>query len=463
MKKTSTIAFLLLLALCSFGRASQKETWKPLFNGKNFDGWKQLNGKAKYTIEGGEIVGTTVFGEPNSFMATQENYGDFVLELEYKVDSTMNSGIQFRSESKADYMNGRVHGYQFEIDPSPRRWTGGIYDEARRDWLYPLDLNPAAKEAFKQGQWNKVRIECIGTNIRTFVNGVPAAYVIDDLTPKGFIALQVHSIGKKEDEGRQIRWRNIRIQTENVKQTAPDKLFVANLIPNHLSAQETQNGYQFLWDGKTTKGWRGAHKTGFPERGWEISGGELSVQPSGGAESTNGGDIVTEREFGAFILQFDFKLTEGANSGLKYFVTEQEQSTGSAIGLEYQVLDDAKHPDAKLGAAGNRTLASLYDLIPSNREQRARRKIGEWNRGMVVVYPDNKIEHWLNGWKVLSYQRGTPLYETLVARSKYAQWKNFGMAPKGRILLQDHGDKVSFRNIKIKELKPEDVPACDCR
>ena len=132
--------FFLSLLTCAQSR-------KPLFNGKDFTGWKQLNGKARYTIDKGEIVGTTVFGEANSFLATEEQYGDFILEFEFTVDSTMNSGVQFRSESKPEYQNGRVHGYQFEIDPSKRAWTGGIYDEARRDWLYTMDLNPAAKTA----------------------------------------------------------------------------------------------------------------------------------------------------------------------------------------------------------------------------------------------------------------------------------------------------------------------------
>ena len=445
MKQLVFLAFFFI----SFSAIAQSNVkWQSLFNGKDLKGWKQLNGKAKYQVKNGAIVGTTVHGEPNSFLATAKDYGDFILELDFKVDSTMNSGIQFRSLSLPEYRNGRVHGYQFEIDPSKRGWSGGIYDEARRDWIYPLDLNPSAKTAFKQGMWNRARIECIGNSIRTWINGVPAAHVIDDVTPKGFIALQVHSINNKKDEGRQISWKNIRIQTQNVKPYPLQGVYVANLIPNHISDAERRNGVSFLFDGKDVSQWRGVHKDVFPAKGWKIEDGSLSVLPSGG-----GGDIVTRKQYGAFMLQFDFKMTEGANSGVKYFVTEGEINKEPVLGLEYQILDDDKHPDAKQGVVGNRKLASLYDLIPSLPEKRARRPIGEWNRGMVIVYPDNRVEHWLNGWKVLEYQRGAPYYHALVARSKFVEWPKFGLAEKGYILLQDHGDLVSYRNIKIRELK----------
>jgi hypothetical protein len=447
------IALLLLSPVALPAQDREASGWTSLFNGKDLTNWKPLNGKAKYEVQNGEIIGITVSGEPNSFLATRESYGDFILELEFKVDPTINSGIQFRSESRPDYKDGRVHGYQYEIDPSARAWSGGIYDEARREWLYPLAYNPSAKTAFKQNEWNRVRIEAIGNTMRTFLNGIPAAHLVDDVTPKGFIALQVHAIGKDQAAGQQVRWRNIRIQTDHLMPTPYDTIFVANTLQNNLSDQEKKNGLVLLWDGKTTSGWRGAYKEKFPENGWEIKDGMLSVIKSSGAESQNGGDIVTANDYGPFDLQFEFKLTEGANSGVKYFVTEKEGNKGSAIGLEYQVLDDDKHPDAKQGVVGNRTLASLYDLIPSMKVKSGLHKIGEWNFGRIVVYPDNRVEHWLNGYKVVEYARGSLIYQALVARSKYAQWENFGMAEKGKILLQDHGDKVSFRSIKLKELK----------
>jgi hypothetical protein len=436
--------------------------WEYLFNGKDLTGFKQLNGHASYRVEHGELIGTTVLNQPNSFLATEKEYADFIFEVDFKVDDQMNSGIQFRSEENdandkckvTDKKTpNRVHGYQMEIDPSNRAWSGGIYDEARRDWLYSLDNNPEAKKAFKHNEWNHYRIECIGTDIRTWVNGIACAHLNDDMTPKGFIALQVHSVYDPKNVGEEIRWKNIRIQTKHLQPSPPDSIFVLNLLVNNISKDEKRNGVHLLFDGKTITGWRGANKDYFPTKTWVINDGNLIVTKGQSAESQNGGDIVSINEYAAFDLQFEFKMTDTANSGVKYFVTEKEKTAGSAIGLEYQILDDDKHPDAKLGSIGNRTLASLYDLIPAKKNGREKLPIGEWNRGRITVYPDGRVEHWLNGWKVLEYQRGTQYYYALVARSKYVIYPNFGMAAKGHILLQEHGTEVAFRSIKIKELQ----------
>jgi hypothetical protein len=370
------------------------------------------------------------------------------------VDDGLNSGVQIRSESHKHYNNGRVHGYQFEIDPSPRAWTGGIYDEGRRGWLYPLTANPPAQKAFKNEEWNKGRVEAIGNSIRTWVNGIPCANLWDDMTLSGFIALQVHSIANKKDEGKTVRWKNIRICTTDLqkhKTPESDKTPEINTIPNTLSEREKRDNWQLLWDGKTNNGWIGAKSKTFPEKGWAIEDGILKVLKGTGGESTNGGDIITAKKYKNFILKVDFKITEGANSGIKYFVNpELNKGEGSAIGCEFQILDDARHPDAKLGVADNRTLGSLYDLIPPlpNKPFNFR----DFNTATIIV-KGNHVEHWLNGVKIVEYERNNQMWNALVAYSKYKDWPNFGNFAEGNILLQDHGDEVWFKNIKIKELQ----------
>ncbi|MBF0647800.1 DUF1080 domain-containing protein [Dysgonomonas sp. GY75] len=450
MNKNILLAIFLLFTAA----ISAQEKWEPLFNGKNLKGWKKLNGKAEYKVVDGTIVGISKMNTPNTFLATEKNYGDFILEFDFKVDDGLNSGVQFRSLSLKDYQNGRVHGYQFEIDPAARAWTGGIYDEARRNWLYPMTVNPPARTAFKNGQWNKARIEAIGSSIRTWVNGIACANIWDDMTLEGFIALQVHAIGDKAQEGKTVSWKDIRICTTDVekyKTSDANDAPQVNCIVNTISPKEAKEGWALLWDGKTTNGWRGAKISNFPEKGWVVDNGILKVLKSGGGESTNGGDIVTTRKYKNFILSVDFKITEGANSGIKYFVNpDLNKGEGSAIGCEFQILDDDKHPDAKLGVRGNRKLGSLYDLIPAPENKPFNKK--EFNTAVVVV-KGNKVEHWLNGVKILEYERNNDMWKALVNYSKYRDWPNFGNTAEGNILLQDHGDEVWFKNVKIKELK----------
>jgi hypothetical protein len=318
--------------------------------------------------------------------------------------------------------------------------------------LYPAAGNKAREQAFseqgmkifKHEDWNHVRIEAIGDSIKTWLNGEPRAELKDSMTARGFIGLQVHNIDSADKNGTQVRWRNLKI----TEIEAP---------LNTLTAAEKTAGWRLLWDGRTTDGWRSAKSETFPAKGWEIKDGVLSVLASGGAESAAGGDIITRERFSEFELVLDFKITPGANSGIKYYCQPNldpitgsgaKTTTGSAIGLEFQILDDARHPDAKLGCDGNRTIASLYDLMPASASKQPN-PIGEWNTARVLVRGSH-VEHWLNGAKVLEYERGGEEFRKCVKTSKYKTIPGFGEWADGHILLQDHGNDVSFRNVKIR-------------
>jgi len=241
MKNLSGLCLIMFSVIIS-GCSSDKP-WENLVR-KDLSNWIELNGTAPFELKNGEITGTTVFESPNSFLCTKEKYGDFILEFDTWFDPQMNSGVQFRSESLPDYQDGRVHGYQVEMDPSSRSWSGGIYDEARRGWLYTLDKNQEAKKALKVGDWNHYRVEAIGNSIRTWVNAIPCADLIDAMTPEGFIALQVHSVGNDSSKiGLLVKWKNIKIITKDVEKYAtpyepviPQISFLDNLLTEREKA-----------------------------------------------------------------------------------------------------------------------------------------------------------------------------------------------------------------------------------
>lgn len=469
--RKANLLILLVIAL-SVPALKAEEGWVNLFNGQDLAGWVQRGGQATYAAEHDTIVGTSVLNTPNSFLCTEKTYGDFILEYDFQVDPRLNSGVQIRSEcfdtpkqmdwngKKIQIPAGRVHGYQVEIDPDvPRKrlWSAGLYDESRRGWLYPGDgeKGPQGKAFSEQGHrifkprdWNHVRVEASGDSIKTWLNGTPCADIKDGLTPRGFIALQVHGI--KDDQtraGTQVRWRNLRIQEATPTATAAP--------PNTLTESEKAAGWRLLWDGKTSAGWHDVTSERFPANQWEIADGVLTVQAASDPLSVGRGSILTSERFASFELVADFKLTPGANSGIKYFVQsnldpENQTGAGPSVGCEFQILDDERHPDAKLGRAGNRTLGALYDLIPPTATKQPKR-VGEWNTARILVQ-GRHVEHWLNGQKIVEYERGSTAFRAAVAQSKFKSIPAFGEWPEGHILLQEHGDQVHFRNLRIRVL-----------
>ncbi len=282
--------------------------WRPLFNGRNLDGWEQRGGAAKYVVKGGAIHGASVPNTPNSFLCTKQRYSDFILEYEFKVDSDLNAGVQIRSNSVPTYQEGRVHGYQVEIDPDPKKnrfWTGGLYDEGRRGWLADLSNNDAARKAFKQDQWNHIRVEAVGDEIQTWVNGVAAAQLRDAMNLSGFIALQVHDVGSRTDPAH-IAWRNLRIKD----------------LGKHVWVD--------LFDGKTLNGL-------FSLKGqWTISDGVLKGRPA----AAGWGALQAEGFWDDVVVKVVYRLKQ-ANGGL-YVRARPNPELGSGIdGLQADLDADA--------------------------------------------------------------------------------------------------------------------------
>ena len=238
---------------------------------------------------------------------------------------------------------------------------------------------------------------------------------------------------------------------------------------NVLTEAEKKEGYELLFDGVTLpkEKWLGVswQYRSFPEKGWYVKDGALTMRPMHLIKDDGewgdlppedmklggGGDIVTVKKYRDFVFKFDFRMTEKANSGVKYFFDEK---LDSGTCEEYQVLDSG-HPDYYKGKDGNRQIAALYDIFPAPKAEAAVKPLGRWNSGMIVS-KGTKVEHWLNGVKVLAYERGSAAFRAAVDRSKYATWgtdgRRWGELEKGRLLLQDHTDStVSFCNLKVKE------------
>ena len=399
MRSTHLRLLTVILTLPLPGLSAQESAPKAppfvdLFDGKTLAGFEQKGGKAVYRVEDGCIVGSTVPRTPNSFLCTERHYGDFVLEYEFKIDGTLNSGVQIRSHSIASHRKGRVHGYQVEIDPDVKRnrmWTGGIYDEARRGWIYDLKNNEPARKAFKPDAWNKIRVAAVGDSIKTWINEVPAADLVDSMTSSGFIGLQVHGVGNRK-EPLEVRWRNLRIQDRG------------------------QHEWRPLWDGESMAGWT--------KRGggtWKIEGGVL-IAKNQRAEKQHG-HLFLDAPQGDFTIRLKYKAIQG-NSGF-YFRSE---SRSNAVGIHgFQAEIDATKDVGGLYETGGRG----WVVKPRPKAVAKYFKPGRWNQMTVSARGRRIVVH--------------------VNNTKTAELRNDKGRLSGQVALQLHGSQdveVHFKDIE---------------
>ena len=387
--------------------AGKQAEWEAIFDGKTLNGWEVKSGFAKYHVEDGMIVGTTVKGSPNTFLCTKKRYGDFILEFEVKVDPVLNSGVQIRSHAyKTDtttwmwrggekrervHQADRVYGYQVEIDPSERAWSGGIYDEARRGWLHDLKDNAAGRKAFKSGQWNKFRVVCIGDSIKTWINGVPCADVVDSMTLTGFIGLQVH--GFKGGKPAQVRWRNIRIK------------------------ELGRHAWKPLFDGESLAGWHT-----LPGGKWDVRDG--IIEGSNTSSDRRHGLLISDKRYKDFTVRLKFKALKG-NSGLYFRVDE----VGGGVGVHgFQAEIDASKDVGGLYETGGRGWVAQS----AGEDVKKWFKPGQWNQ-MTVSARGRRIVVHVNGLKS-------------------AELKKDKGRRDGHLALQLHGSQdvhVMFKDVEI--------------
>ena len=395
----------LILALILAAVAPAQDKWTPLFDGKTLNGWEVCNGFAKYAVENGEIVGATVDKSPNSFLCTKKEFGDFILELDVKVDGVLNSGMQIRShryqEDRAvktfngkaiverKQSKGRVHGYQIEVSPDGRGVSGGIYDEARRGWLQSPAENPAGAKAFKNGEWNTYRIQAIGDNIRVWVNGVQTADLVDSMDLTGFIALQVHSFKGPHPE--KVRWRNIRIQDLG------------------------RHAWKPVFDGRSLDGWS------------QQGGGVVTVEDGALRLRSKDDDertcfVISDRAVSDVTTRLKFKILKG-NSG--FFVRTQPPSMKG-----YEVEIDAEKQTGGFWEVGGRRWVT-------GPEDNAGVMKDDWNE-LTASLHGRRIVFQLNGVKTVELPNDVD-----------------GVTLDGRLAVQAHGSKrpteVWFKDIEILE------------
>ena len=389
MRQTSRIIIMSVILAGGVHALAAEAPWQDIFDGKTLMGWEVRGGTAKYAVEDACVVGRTEKGSPNTFLCTVKEYGDFVLEVEVKCDQALNSGIQIRSHLRQP--EGEVFGCQVEIAPGTGT-SGGVWDEARKSfWLHPTAGDAVASKAFRDGEWNKYRIECVGPVIRTFINDVKCADFVDTTDLAGFIGLQVHSV--PDDVTAAVRWRNIRIQD----------------LGRHV--------WKPLWDCATLSGWHA-----LPGGQWKAENGILTGTSA--AAETNHGLLVSDQEFADFTVRVVYKAVKG-NSGL-YFRSDE---SGDAVGVHgFQAEIDAASDIGGLYETGGRA----WVVQPKPEDVAKWFRPQDWNVMTVHAVGKNVTVH-VNGYKT-------------------AELKDDPGRTKGRFAVQMHGGQdmeIHFKEISL--------------
>ena len=419
--------------------------WEPLFNGKNLDGWEKRGGEATYRVEHGEIVGTTnpnASKQENTFLCTTREFADFELEYDFKIDPKLNSGVQIRSHSFPNYDNGRVHGYQVEIDPAERAWTAGIYDEARRGWLCDLKNNEPARKAFKQDKWNHVRVVAKGDSIKTWLNGVPAADLHDSLTHSGFIGLQVHASSEKQ--ALEVRFKNLRIKAEQDSWRNPSGNVTWLMHPAYPSTNTIPLTPIQTVVLPLTEEWSPLGKPDRPvEWFWHDEKGNEFAEVKPGS-----GNIVTKKQFGDARYHVEFCTDDNGKTG------QENGNSGVYVQGRYevQILNSAGE------APTDDNCGAIYKIKKA--DYGTVRKAGEWqtydiwftaprfdDKGAKTSNARMTVDH--NGTRI--HDNVEVPHSTGAGQPEVAP-PNGGVAT-GPLMLQDHGNKIRFRNIWVSPLK----------
>lgn len=389
------LSAIILCLVFAVGAVAEEEGFVSLFDGESLEGWEIHGGQATYDVEEGTIVGRVKPNTPgNTFLCTKKPYGNFIFKVGLKLDSPMNSGIQIRSHVREE--GDRVFGYQCEVDPSARAWSGGIYDEARRGWLYPLSGDDEAKRqaraAFKPEDWNEYTIEAVGPTIKTWVNGVPCADLVDFADLEGLIALQVHAGGSPGV----IRWKNVRIKDLGKSEWKP------------------------LFDGKDLSQWE-------PLGGGEWTVEDGMIRGTSKAESAVHGILCSKQEYGDFAIRLKYKPVRG-NSGL-YFRTEKSGDDVVVHGFQAEI-----NPNDDPGSLYETAGRAWVSRVPAEVSKEVF-KPGDWNE-MIVVAQGKDITVFINGKEV-------------------TRLRNDPGRTRGFLGLQLHGGEdmeIYFDDIEIMEL-----------